>query len=51
MGMRWARLIGITCLAVGAMVVAATLLAPPHPQPGKNADISVAKGVTDKKPH
>jgi len=49
MGMRWARLIGITCVAVGAMVVAATLMTP-HPQSGKTADISVAKGVTDKKP-
>ena len=48
--MRWARLIGITCLGVGAMLVAANLLTPPRVNSAKpTADVSVAKGATAKK--
>ena len=44
--MRWARLIGITCLGIGAMVVAATIYAPPRQPPAKpNADLAVSKGA------
>ncbi len=47
--MRWARLIGITCLGVGAMVVAAHFLTPPRLHSVKpNGDASVAKESVKK---